>query len=65
MNRKEKLDQLLRPIEWDWSSSVRARQNLVSLRHAAVANVYPFLDAEERKRADEWRVNESHSDLWD
>jgi hypothetical protein len=65
MNREETLAQLLRPIEWSWSSSVRARQNMVVERRKAVANAYPFLDTSERERADLWLKKEKHSDLWD
>lgn len=64
-NREDALSQLLIPIVWDMSSSIRARQNLVTARHNAVHDVYPFLKKKEKAQADAWFANESHSDLWE
>lgn len=63
--RGEALDKLLVPITWPMSSSIRARQNLVTSRFAAVAAVEPFLNEEELKRVAKWRKKEQHSGLWD
>jgi hypothetical protein len=66
MNTQEQvLQSLLQPIKWNWSSSIRARQNLVIRRRQAVRNVYPFLTADQKKRADTWFKEEAHSGLWD
>ena len=65
MTRKEALDKLLQPITWNWSSPVRARQNLVSSRHSQVRTVYPFLLDDERGLADAWFKDNRFSDLWD
>lgn len=64
-SREDALKELLKPIKWSWSSSIYARQNLVSKRHAAVDNVYPFLTDEEKQLADAWFEKESYSGLWD
>lgn len=63
--REDALRKLLEPIQWGWSSSVRARQNYVCQRHAEVRAAYPFLMPEERAKADAWRKAEAHSELWD
>jgi len=63
--RKEALDQLLKPILWDWSSSIQARKNLVIARHNAIAQVIPFLTDDEVAQAQDWCKREAHSGLWD
>ncbi|USV40924.1 hypothetical protein [Xanthomonas phage BUDD] len=65
INREEYLDKLLAPILWDWSSSIRARQNLVYSRHDLVRAAYPLMTEEEQARAKKWFKEESHSGLWD
>jgi hypothetical protein len=64
-SREAAIKHLLRPIKWDWSSSIRARQNLVSARHIEVTSDRPLLTAEERARADAWAKAEAHAGLWD
>lgn len=59
------LANLLRPIQWSVSSSVRARQNEVSRIHVIVNNVYYFMLPWEKALADEWCKLEAHSDLWE
>ncbi len=59
------LNKMLEPIVWDWSSSITARQNLVSYRHRQVRLVLPFLYGEDLDRAKKWLEEERHSDLWD
>jgi hypothetical protein len=59
------LHRLLEPIEWSWSSSVSARQNLVYKRRSEVALVLPFLVGTMRELASEWMREERHSGLWD
>lgn len=63
-SQEEKLNELLQPIPWDWSSSIRARQNLVTERRSAVLNVLPFLTGEQLERATEWLDENKHSGLW-
>lgn len=63
--RRKKLDALLAPIEWNWESSIRARQNYVGIRRNAVATALPFLTDEELARAYEWLEKERHEGLWD
>lgn len=63
--RQEAMTNLLRPIKWDWSSNIRARQNLVCNRHEEVRTVYQFMSDDEKKRADKWFIDEDHSELWD
>ncbi|WEM34233.1 hypothetical protein [Xanthomonas phage X1] len=63
--REEYINQLLRPILWDWSSSIRARQNLVCKRHGLVNAAYPLMTESEQERAKQWFKDESHSGLWD
>lgn len=65
MNKNEILDTLLSPITWDWSSSIRARQNLVCSRHDQVKLVLPFLSEEDLERANKWLLENKHSGLWD
>jgi hypothetical protein len=64
-SRKVALEELLLPIRWSMSSSVRARQNLVMERHKAVAIAYPFFNDKEREQADAWIASEIYSGLWD
>lgn len=59
------LNKLLQPIVWDWSSSIRARQNLVCSRHEKVRLVIPFLSGEDLERANNWLSENKHSGLWD
>ena len=61
----EALDKLLQPIIWDWSSSIRARQNLVCSRRDKVRLVLPFLTGNDLDRADKWLAENKHSGLWD
>ena len=63
--RQEAMTNLLRPIKWDLSSNISARQNLVCNRHEEVRTVYPFMSDDEKKRADKWFIDEDHSELWD
>ena len=65
ITREDALAELLRPITWDWSSSIRARQNLVVKRHDQVRTAYPFMSDDEKAKADKWSAEESHSGLWD
>lgn len=65
MNKNESLDNLLEPIIWDWSSSIRARQNLVCTRHDKVSLILPFLSGEDLDRANKWIKDNKHSGLWD
>lgn len=65
VDRQKALYDLLRPIRWDWSSSVRARQNVVLSRHRLVRAAYPFMDDVERAQADEWFKAEAHGGLWE
>ena len=65
MDRKTHLDQLLRPIKWHPSSSLRSRQNLVCQRHHDVGVILPFLTQEEIERAKQWSREEAHSGLWE
>lgn len=61
----EALDKLLQPIVWDYSSSIRARQNLVCSRHDKVKLVLPFLTGNDLQRALKWLCENKHSGLWD
>lgn len=61
----ESLDKLLEPITWDWSSSIRARQNLVFSRHEKVRLVLPFLSGSDLEKANKWLVENKHSGLWE
>ena len=63
--RKKALDELLKPIKWDWSSSVSSRQKLVMRRHREVGLVLPFLNRDETRRAKQWLKDEAHRGLWD
>jgi hypothetical protein len=62
---KEMLDKLLEPITWSWSSSIRARQNLVESRREKVTLVLPFLSEEDTSKANKWLSDNKHSGLWD
>lgn len=63
--RESRLDQLLLPIKWSMSSSVRERQNYVAARHQEVRAVMPFLTDEEKERAKAWTAANLHPGLWD
>lgn len=63
--RDDAINKLLEPINWDWSSSIRSRQNWVSERHSQVRRAYPLMLDEEKARADQWFKDEAHSGLWD
>lgn len=65
LKREQALNTLLQPITWDWSSSVRSRQNLVIRRRNEVKTAMPFMTPEELERANKWLKDEAHSDLWD
>lgn len=65
VDRQKAMYDLLRPIRWDWSSSVSARRNLVVSRHRLVRAAYPFMDQDERQAADEWFERERHGSLWE
>jgi hypothetical protein len=65
MTREEALAKHLKPITWHSSSSIRARQNLVTSRFETLQIIYPFLRTEEKAQVDTWRINNSHSGLWD
>ena len=64
-SRELALQILLLPIEWNWSSSISARQNLVLARRRDVAISYPFMNDEEKAKADKWFKEEEHGGLWD
>jgi hypothetical protein len=64
-SREVALHILLLPIEWNWSSSIGARQNLVLSRRRDVAVSYPFMNDEEKAKADKWFKEEEHGGLWD
>lgn len=65
MNKEQHLKQLLRPITWGLSSSIKSRQNHVNERHREVSLVYKFLSEEGKKLCDDWFEKESHEGLWD
>lgn len=65
MNRDEILKNMLAPITWNMSSSIEARKNLVINRRKVVRDAYPFMNENEKKLADKWFEEESHSGLWD
>lgn len=64
-NREAALAALLLPIKWHPSASIPARQNIVFQHRKCVGIVYPFLNKEERAKADEWLKAERHSGLWE
>ena len=59
------LKDLLRPIEWSWSSSIPARRTLVSTRRRDVQLIRPFTNGVDRSLVDQWLEEEKHSGLWD
>ena len=63
--REEALGRLLTPITWPASSSIRARQNLVTACFTKVNAVVPFLNESELKRVEKWKAKNKHSGLWD
>ena len=64
MNEREKmLNRLLVPISIDYRSSISARQKHVQQRRSRVRIVMPFLNKKELIRAEQWLIEESHSDL--
>ena len=65
LTREKALNNLLQPITWNWGSSIKARQDLVSKRFNDVRTAYPFLTDDEKAKADKWKKDESHSGLWD
>lgn len=65
LTRNEALNNLLKPIIWDWSSSVKYRKWLVTMRRDAVKLIYPFLTTEEKYLANKWLMEESYHELWD
>jgi hypothetical protein len=65
LTREKALAKLLQPITWNWSSPIRARQELVYRKRDDVRTIYPFLTTEEKIQADKWFKEESHSDLWE
>lgn len=64
-NRKDALEELLQPITWCPSSSIRSRQELVVSKRRKVLLVLPFLNKKEQTKALLWLHEERHSDLWD
>jgi hypothetical protein len=63
--RTRALFKALKPIQWDWSSSIRARQNLVTERFRTVNTILPFLTKTEKKLVKEWKKENNSSELWD
>ena len=59
------LHSMLKPIEWNWSSSISSRKDLVSKRREKVLILKPFLRGTMRSLIDEWLEEEKHSGLWD
>ena len=59
------LHNLLRPIVWNWSSSISSRQDLVGKRREKVLILKPFLRGTMLSLVDEWLEKERHSGLWD
>ena len=57
--------QLLKPIEWCWSSCIRSRQNLVIKRRNEVQLILPFTGGKMRALMEQWLEEEEHSGLWD
>ena len=56
---------LLKPIEWNWISSISSRQKRVSERRERVKMIKPFVRGTMRSLIDEWLEEEKHSGLWD
>lgn len=65
MTRQEALDTILRPIEWDWRSTVGARKQLVRSRIHDARIIRPFLTKEEKILLDKWLKEQAHVELWD
>ena len=64
-NRVKVLAHLLLPITINYRTSIGARQSLVHKRRSMVNLVLPFLNKEELSRAEQWLIEERHSDLWE
>ncbi len=60
-----KAHKLLQPIEWDWSSGISSRQNLVRKRRSEVAVILPFTGGKMRGLMEQWLEEEKHSGLWE
>ena len=56
---------LLKPIEWNWSSSISSRRSLVSSKREKVRDVIPFTSGIMRKLMLQWLEEEKHSGLWE
>jgi hypothetical protein len=55
---------LLRPILLDDGQPLKRRRELVMQRQMQVDVAYPFLTPDEQVKADAWRVEEAHKELW-
>ena len=59
------LHRMLQPIEWNWSSCIRSRQNLVIEKRQGVNMIHPFVKGVMKDLIEEWLEKEKHSGLWD
>ncbi len=56
--------ELFAPINWDWSSTIKYRRDLVRTRRAAVVEKMDSMTADQIRRAEEWLKNNTFHDLF-
>lgn len=65
MTRQGHIERLLRPITWPFATTVSQRRSIVTERHREVNAAMPLMKTHERKRAEKWKIEHSHAELWD
>lgn len=63
--RLQTLFRALEPIQWDWDSSIRYRQNLVTERQNTIETLLPFLNNAEKRLVEQWKEENHNSGLWE